>query len=839
MSHGHLARRWSLAMAGLWPLVESCSSETQIDDTDVTAEEQLVHDGTQLGRGAPFELVWPVPECLDLLGNGHAIVHFGYENQGRRTLTIPIGRHNFVWPALHVLGQPTRFEPGLHHDAIQVEVLRYPYGTIWTLGGHVAQLSRRAPICGSPCGNGRVDCDRSLPGTLSCEQCDDGNAIAGDGCSAACTIEPGWVCGTAAQPCHQAYCGNGIVETYIDNSGNAQIEQCDDGNKIDTDACRDNCIAARCGDGAIQSGVEACDDGTQEDADGCSRDCTAITGGWSCPTPGQSCCISQCVLNQTECVNGRVRVCQIDQAGCDVWGEFANCPYGGKCIDASCEPITPEPSIIIDGTTTATLDGRHIIDGDLIIQNGSILTVPSGQLFVKANHVVLDSTSSIVVKPTGRDSRGQGDIARTFSVYYCANCYCSASVTLGGAGFGSCGLPSSASGVPTGMCSTCPSAPVTCPTEHNQTGAIYGIADDEIATGAAGGDGQPGGGYVAILADVIQASGPISALPQSSLGSGGMIYLRAKNELVTTSELRTTTLNTTSGSSSNCPEQPSPTPPSSPIPGFGGRGVIKLLYGGHSQPIRSPHCSGPVNTWCFGVPYESTMPPNDITSPSHPDPNRAYNDGCSMVSFVWSKPFSDAVGYYIAINGTYRFVPTSANGLFQTTEGTQAQVSDLSSGTNYLHVVTVGPNGDIGTMESRYSVRINSETPAISSMTHPDPDAWYTTRIAQLAWTMPTSLPISDTTRLYWSVDHDYDTVPTYNDNVIVVNQANPTAALSIELPSLADGIWFFHLVTEDTMGCLTKAAGRFRLQIGTAPENGALPGTREARTLGQQHAGP
>jgi len=44
--------------------------------------------------------------------------------------------------------------------------------------------------------------------------------------------------------------------------GNARIEsgeQCDDGNTIDDDACTAVCRNARCGDGAIQSGVETCD----------------------------------------------------------------------------------------------------------------------------------------------------------------------------------------------------------------------------------------------------------------------------------------------------------------------------------------------------------------------------------------------------------------------------------------------------------------------------------------------------------------------------------------------------------------------------------------------------
>lgn len=45
-------------------------------------------------------------------------------------------------------------------------------------------------------------------------------------------------------------CGNGRLD-----SG----EQCDDGNTVDTDACTAQCRDARCGDGAIRAGVEMCD----------------------------------------------------------------------------------------------------------------------------------------------------------------------------------------------------------------------------------------------------------------------------------------------------------------------------------------------------------------------------------------------------------------------------------------------------------------------------------------------------------------------------------------------------------------------------------------------------
>ena len=53
------------------------------------------------------------------------------------------------------------------------------------------------------------------------EQCDDGNMVSGDGCSATCQIEPGFVCPMPGQPCvSTVVCGDG----RIDGS-----EQCDSG----------------------------------------------------------------------------------------------------------------------------------------------------------------------------------------------------------------------------------------------------------------------------------------------------------------------------------------------------------------------------------------------------------------------------------------------------------------------------------------------------------------------------------------------------------------------------------------------------------------------------------
>jgi cysteine-rich repeat protein len=60
------------------------------------------------------------------------------------------------------------------------------------------------------------------------------------------------------------YCGDGVRNSD---------EECDDGNRIDADACLSSCVAARCGDGVRRDGVEECDDGNHVGQDGCDGRC--------------------------------------------------------------------------------------------------------------------------------------------------------------------------------------------------------------------------------------------------------------------------------------------------------------------------------------------------------------------------------------------------------------------------------------------------------------------------------------------------------------------------------------------------------------------------------------
>ncbi len=146
------------------------------------------------------------------------------------------------------------------------------------------------------------------------EACDDGNLKDGDGCSATCSVEPGFACPNPGAACTETVvCGDGEL---------GPGESCDDGNGTSGDGCTEDCKleanylceqpgqACRslmvCGDAHVV-GLEQCDDGNSAAGDGCDGSCQ-LEAGYACTTPGRPCRAASCgdgiLAGAEECEDG-------------------------------------------------------------------------------------------------------------------------------------------------------------------------------------------------------------------------------------------------------------------------------------------------------------------------------------------------------------------------------------------------------------------------------------------------------------------------------------------------------------------------------------------------------
>jgi cysteine-rich repeat protein len=179
------------------------------------------------------------------------------------------------------------------------------------------------------------------------EACDDGNDVLTDGCAF----------------CRIAECGDGLVR--------AGVEQCDDANASNTDACLTTCLLATCGDGFTHSGVEQCDDANASNTDACLTTCLSATCGDGfvqtdievCDDAGQVCVTGQdlCRDCSTDC---RSETLVTPSTGSSVCGDGLvqageRCDDGNTTTESACL-TTPELWIggpsggLVEGTSTTT-----------------------------------------------------------------------------------------------------------------------------------------------------------------------------------------------------------------------------------------------------------------------------------------------------------------------------------------------------------------------------------------------------------------------------------------------------------------------------------------------------
>jgi hypothetical protein len=243
----------------------------------------------------------------------------------------------------------------------------------------------------------------------------------------------------------------------------------------------------------------------------------------------------------------------------------------------------------------------------------------------------------------------------------------------------------------------------------------------------------------------------------------------------------------------------------------GGQGRIKFLYGSKKN----------ISATTKGLVETSLIPPIDLRSSTHPDSSHYYNDDFDVFHLAWSRPFSNLASYYYDLTN---LLPTSQNQVpyaqstYHVGESVSLSADKLKAGSNYFNIISVGPTASFGTVEGAFSLRINDKPPIVSSSSHPSSAQWYTLPTAVFSWVDPVS---SDNfIAYYYMFDRYADTIPTKSDHKL------STSDKQLLMPNLPPGtIWFLHLLAEDTMGYLTKAAQHFKVQVGPAPSMGGISG--------------
>ncbi len=190
------------------------------------------------------------------------------------------------------------------------------------------------------CGNGKID---------GSEECDDGNKINSDKCTNKCALPR---------------CGDGVVQ---------KGEQCDDGNGENTDLCTTSCMVSKCGDGFVQ-GMEQCDDGNTDSSDECTMSChfPQCGDGVTQSMKGEECDEGTANGNAGHCL----RTCKKPSAGSS---SAAMCGNGTVEGDEQCDDGNT------DSTDQCTSSCRFARCGDGILQHNEECDLGSGNGFSSCN----------------------------------------------------------------------------------------------------------------------------------------------------------------------------------------------------------------------------------------------------------------------------------------------------------------------------------------------------------------------------------------------------------------------------------------------------------------------
>jgi predicted RNase H-like HicB family nuclease len=217
--------------------------------------------------------------------------------------------------------------------------------------------------------------------------------------------------------------------------------------------------------------------------------------------------------------------------------------------------------------------------------------------------------------------------------------------------------------------------------------------------------------------------------------------------------------------------------------------------------VEATHYCLRVDTWAA---------PPELNSPTHPAgtwvaANRA------VVELTPPEDLSGTVGYYWVLDKDRLTVPGPDRGTY--TSERSLEFNGLSDGLWMLHVVSKDAAGNVGVEAAHYALRVDTEArpPLLQSTTHPQQDEWSRQRNVEIVWDPPEDL--SGIAQYYWLLDQEPDSVPTPHSGI----RSTETRA-RVEVPE--DGVWWFHITSQDRAGNVGRTAAHYKLKIDTV----ALP---------------
>jgi hypothetical protein len=565
--------------------------------------------------------------------------------------------------------------------------------------------------------------------------------------------------------------------------------------------------------------------------------CNAGGDGWVLTSVCNDDCLNgkcivnpSCTPNERRCVNKTAQKCNADglawivtdvcKYGCEAGECTGVCDTGEKrCnISGNAETCDSEGNWDVTGACTSTTPCVDEI-GECAIESLSLVgkTITMGGLYYYYGNVSLTASTTITVDPSigwlEIHAGGNITIDATSGIYadYIisngpANGVSSSEYSRGG-GTGAAHKDAGGNSIY-----------YSGGSNYTRTGpaAVGSMSILKYKTGSRGGSnynntvGGKGGGAIILIGANITAEGTLSAKGSNGTseqyggsggGSGGSITLfGGMVDLKSSADLNVDGgLGGTSSYSSSYNG------------GAGSKGMIKILSGQKSAGIIDPLAK-------VGVYNVATVtPPDKMSSTTHPDQTKWYNDGFSNILFSWNRPTYLAVdAYFYKINANSVFVPKSGDGTYIEDNAVNIETGWIN-GTNYFHLTTNDIDAVSGTVSNSFVVNVNNTPPTITSSSHSNTNTFYDVSTVALNWTDPAGKEGSfPAYRYIW--DRYARTTPSSTTGVL-------TDKKDLTRTGVPAGIWYLHVISVDSMGYPTKTARHFKVNVGLQPGKGNVAG--------------